>query len=51
MIIVTSKREFSICYDCNNKIVKNLKSISVGDNIKMKFTSCSNLSVDVKNHE
>ncbi|MDR1784602.1 MAG: exodeoxyribonuclease VII large subunit [Endomicrobium sp.] len=44
------KRGFSICYDSKNKIVKNSKSVSVGDSIKIKFAS-GILSAEVKNHE
>ncbi|GHT08620.1 exodeoxyribonuclease 7 large subunit [Endomicrobiia bacterium] len=44
------KRGFSICFDSNNEIIKDSKNVNVGDDISIKFASCS-LNAQVKSYE
>lgn len=44
------RRGFSVCFDSNNKIIKNSKIVDVGDNIRIKLAGGS-LNAEVKSHD
>ncbi|MCA6069869.1 MAG: exodeoxyribonuclease VII large subunit [Endomicrobium sp.] len=44
------KRGFSVCFDSDNKIVKNSKIVNVGDNIRIKL-ALGSLNAEVKSHD
>jgi len=44
------KRGFSVCYDSNNEIVKDSKSVDIGDDIRVKLAS-GGLCAKVKSYE
>ncbi|MDR1721062.1 MAG: exodeoxyribonuclease VII large subunit [Endomicrobium sp.] len=44
------KRGFSVCYDSNNEVIKDSKSVNIGDNIRIKFAS-GGLNAEVKSYE